>query len=260
MLGPVSGDFLGDLSDVRLAAYSDFLGPSASRDAIESLYIWQIALGAAWLETIALFEPVLRHRVDSALRRWNLEHGGSEDWLDHAAPPLSSMVKRMSASSRTAAARAAGRRHPEHPRFQAPVTLEDRIAQLTLGNLASLFPVAPPAKRAKFASGLSGHENLWVYALNPAFPRISADFVSARRTTEPGVPPQVEAAYAVGAALENLRRLRNRVSHQEQTLSVNHAARLAELYGLAGAMAPHTLAKIRQLDRIQRILAMRPRL
>ena len=65
-------------------------------------------------------------------------------------------------------------------------------------------------------------------------------------------------AYAVGHSLNALRKLGNRVSHQEQILYVDHAARLGEIYGLTHAMAPQSLGMMKRLDRVQRTLALKP--
>ncbi|MET3944536.1 hypothetical protein [Corynebacterium mucifaciens] len=52
------------------------------------------------------------------------------------------------------------------------------------------------------------------------------------------VPLEVEAAYAVGHSLNAFSKLRNRVSHQEQILYVDHAARLGEICGLTECNEP----------------------
>ena len=62
----------------------------------------------------------------------------------------------------------------------------------------------------------------------------------------------------MAASLEQLRRLRNRVSHQEQILNVDHHERLADMYALVHAMSPQTLGVMKKMDRIQRTLLLRP--
>ena len=69
----------------------------------------------------------------------------------------------------------------------------------------------------------------------------------------------MESGYAVATALEQLRRLRNRVSHQEQILNVDHQERLADMYALVHAMSPQTLGVMKKMDRVQRNLLLRPR-
>ena len=58
--------------------------------------------------------------------------------------------------------------------------------------------------------------------------------------------------------MDALRKLRNRVSHQEQILYVDHAARLREIYGLTHATAPQSRGMMKRLDRVQRTLALKP--
>ena len=67
------------------------------------------------------------------------------------------------------------------------------------------------------------------------------------------------AESSAATALEQLRRLRNRVSHQEQILNVDHQERLADMYALVHAMSPQTLGVMKKMDRVQRNLLLRPR-
>lgn len=71
----MAGELVGSLSSVRIQAYeADVVARSGrelaevSRGEVESLYIWQVSVAAAWYETIALFEPLMRNRIDVALR------------------------------------------------------------------------------------------------------------------------------------------------------------------------------------------------
>lgn len=133
------------------------------------------------------------------------------------------------------------------------MNFNDRISQLTFGNLSAFFPQKVPAHRGNLASGFTAHENLWRFALQKAFPGLSPKFVeNAKYAYGFTVPQEVEAAYAVGCSLDAMRKLRNRVSHQEQILYVDHAARLREIYGLTHAMAPQSLGMMKRLDRVQR--------
>ncbi|MGV0345960.1 hypothetical protein [Corynebacterium coyleae] len=139
------------------------------------------------------------------------------------------------------------------------MTLDDRVSQLSFGNLSALFPLHPPANRADFATGFSAKENLWIHALVGGFPGLTSKLVERHRSSiSPPVPAQVEDGYAVAVALEQLRRLRNRVSHQEQILNVDHQERLTDMYALAHAMSPQTLGVMKKMDRIQRTLLLRP--
>lgn len=262
----MAGELVGSLSSARIQAYeADVVARSGrelteiGRGEVESLYIWQVSVAAAWYETIALFELLMRNRIDVALRRWNTDNGQTVDWLEDAATPLRGVVRRAAGDSRAEAEKAARRRAPIHPHYRAPVSLDDRISQLTFGNLSALFPQRAPAQRRNLASGFTAHENLWRFALKPAFPGLSPRFVeNAKYAYGFTAPEEVEAAYAVGYSLDALRKLRNRVSHQEQILFVDHSARLREIYGLTHAMAPQSLGMMKRLDRVQRTLALKP--
>lgn len=261
------GEMLGGLSDPRIRSYRMVIvgetgrsADSVSDSSVQSLYLWQVAVASAWYEALSILEPVLRNRIDSVLRCWNQEQGKTEDWLEDPARPLQSEVRRMAASARGAAERGACRRPQNHPRFNAPVTLDDRVSQLSFGNLSALFPLRPPVNRRNFATGFSAKENLWIYALSRAFPGLTSKLAQRHvASIHPAVPTEVRDGYAVAIALEQLRRLRNRVSHQEQILNVDHQERLADMYALAHALSPQTLGVMKKMDRVQRTLLMRPR-
>lgn len=258
---------LRGLSEARVHSYRmAIVGETGRRvhdisdRSIQSLYLWQCAVASAWYEALSMFEPVLRNRIDAELRRWNLSKDMTEDWLEDPAQPLRRTVSRMASEARGAAERSACRRPRNHPRRGALVTLDDRISQLSFGNLSALFPLDAPGGRANFQSGFSRRENLWIHALEKAFPGLTDKIVATHRTSiDPSVPRRVESGYAVGIALEQLRKLRNRVSHQEQILNVDHQERLADMYALAHAMSPQTLHVMKRMDRVQRTLILRPR-
>lgn len=258
---------LGGLSKARVHSYRMAIVGETGRSAadisdrsIQSLYLWQCAVASAWYEGLSIFEPVLRNRIDTELRKWNQSQGMSEDWLEDPAPPLRRAVNRMSADARGAAEMSARRRPRNHPRVGAPVTLDDRVSQLSFGNLSALFPLHAPANRSNFGSGFSAKENLWLHALEGGFPGLTSKFVEIHRSNiDPSIPSRVMGGYAVADALEHLRRLRNRVSHQEQILNVDHQERLDDLYALVHAMSPQTLHVMKRMDRIQRTLMLRPR-
>lgn len=234
------------LSGARIQAYeADVVArsgralPEVGMGEIESLYIWQVSVAAARYETIALFEPLLRNRIDMTLRKWNTDNGRTIDWLEDAATPLQGLVRRTARDIRGEAEKAARRRAPIHPRYRAAVSFDDRISQLTFGNLSALLPQRVPAHRGNLASGFTARENLWRFALRKAFPGLSPKFVeNAKHAYGFTAPLEVEAAYAVGHSLNALRKLRNRVSHQEQILYVDHAARLGEICGLTECSEP----------------------
>lgn len=224
-----------------------------------ALYVWQVSLSAAWYETLAYAEAVVRNAVDMSLRRWNREQGRSEDWLDDAGTPLAGLVSRASSSASSRAAQAALRRGSEHPRQGAPVSLDDRVAQLDLGNLVFVFPIDVPTQRDHQLTGLSGRENLWVRGLSTGYPGLTAELHRDwGGLIPPGLPPEVRGGYLVGGALERLRRLRNRVGHHEQTFNVQHERRLDDVGLLLRSIDRSAAQDVSSLDRVRRTLAMRP--
>ena len=249
---------LGGLSNVRIQSYRMFIvgetgrsADSISDSSVQSLYLWQVAVASAWYEAISILEPVLRNRIDSTLRRWNQGQGNTEDWLEDPARQLQREVRRMASEARNTAERSARRRPQNHPRFNAPVTMDDRVSQLSFGNLSALFPLRAPVNRANFATGFSAKENLWIHALGSAFPGLTSKLAERHHANiDPTVPAEAKDGYAVALALEQLRRLRNRVSHQEQILNVDHQERLADMYSLAHALSPQTLGVMKKVNRL----------
>lgn len=233
---------------------------SATTSSVTALYVWQVALSSAWYETLSYVEAVVRNAVDGALRTWNLGQGRSEDWLDDAAVPLKSLISKAADNAQYRAEQAMKRRHPDHPRHNAPVSFDDRISQLDFGNIVHLFPLSPPAKRSQRGTGLSGRENLWLHGIAPAFPELGTQAVNHWEGLYPArVPEDVKAGYAVGHAIDRLRRLRNRISHHEQTFHVNHEGRLSDATMVLSGISPHIAGDLDRLDRVRRALALRPR-
>lgn len=234
---------------------------SVSDSSLSSLYLWQLTVSSAWYENLALVEAALRHSVDTALRRWNaaISPSASEDWLKQPAPPLSGLVGSMSVEAARRADMAARRRDPRHPRYRAAVTLDDRVAQLGFGNLSHLFPATPPRNRQRFRSGFNDRENLWLHALAPAFPGVDTQLLRSWNQRVPrDIPIQVQPGYIVGSAVDQLRRLRNRISHQEQTFRVRHEARLQDVEHLLRAISPSAATELQHLDLVRRTLLFRP--
>ncbi|KAF0845996.1 hypothetical protein FNL39_106391 [Nocardia caishijiensis] len=249
------------LSPARLSLYRSECG-SASDHRAGALYVWQVELHAAWYEVLGLVEMLLRQSVDNALADWNhralLPGGGTRDWLTTAARPLDSLAAKMSRDAQVAAQKAADKRPRNHPRFNAPVIHDDLVAQLTFGNLAHLLPTkAAPTNRSTRATGRSARENLWLHGLINTFPnRAQVWPVGARGDT---AGRKVCLGYHVGNTIGRLRDLRNRVSHHEQTLAANHAARHEDALLLARAIDPRAAAAISELSTVPRVLARRPR-
>lgn len=258
---------VGAMHPARLASYETewrrgLVEASAlvTDSAVVSLYVWQVALSSAWYETLAYVEAVVRNSVDMALRDWNMSRGKTENWLDDAAQPLSSLVKLSAKNAQYRAEQASIRRHPVHPRYKAPISLDDKVSQLDFGNIVHLFPLTVPEKNDKRSSGFNKHENLWIHGISKGFPNLGEETLVAWEGQYPvDLPREVKEGYAVGYALERLRRLRNRISHHEQTFEVEHLRRLEEASLLLDAVSPGAAQDLEKLDRVRRTLMMRPR-
>lgn len=229
------------------------------QETVSALYVWQTAVSAAWFENLAYTEAILRHSIDEALRVWNQKQNGAEDWLRSPDGKLAALVKKSAQDAERQAETAKKRRAPGHPRKNAPVVLDDLIAQLSFGNLSFLLPIDPPTQRKSLASGYNKRENLWRSALSNAFPKLTGDTVTRWAGNLPSdIPADVIAGYAVGSALDRLVRLRNRVGHHEQILTVNHSRLRKDMTLLLRAVNPGASEALKRIDRVPRVLAMKP--
>lgn len=257
---------LESMNPARLATYREecarITGMSASgvpKETVAALYVWQTALSAAWFENLAYTEAILRHSIDDALRVWNKNRCGTEDWLREPDKKLASFVKKSAQDAKRQAESAKQRRGPEHSRKYAPVVFDDLIAQLSFGNLAFLLPINPPTNRADLGSGYKKREHLWRSGLSDAFPNLTMGTVQRWAGIQSSdIPTDVIAGYAVGSAVDRLVRLRNRVGHHEQILNVNHTRLRKDMTLLLRSVNPGASEAIKRIDRVPRILAMKP--
>lgn len=151
-----------------------------------------------------------------------------------------------------------------HPRQGVPVGHDDLVAQLTFGNLVHLLPNDPPTQqsRQRFASGYSRHEQLWINATSNAFPNLSMVWQNRRWSRFPTVQPvpaAVEQGYALAAALERLRRVRNRVGHHEQMFRVRHNHRHTDAMLIVRAVSLDGAEAVRDLSRVPAHVTTQPR-
>ncbi len=229
------------------------------KETVAALYVWQTALSAAWFENLAYTEAILRHSIDDALRVWNQKHNGAEDWLRSPDDKLAPLVKRLAQNVERQAETAKKRRGPGHPRKNASVVLDDLIAQLSFGNLSYLLLKDPPTQRESLKSGYKKREHLWRSALSNAFPKLTDDTATRwAGNLPPDIPADIIAGYAVGSAVDRLVRLRNRVGHHEQILTVNHSRLRKDMTLLLRAVNPGASEALKRIDRVPRILAMKP--
>ena len=64
-----------------------------------ALYQWNIDAAAAVTSTLALVEVALRDTIDQQLRAWNMQVGGTPEWITQPQVPLSHIVRRTPPSS-----------------------------------------------------------------------------------------------------------------------------------------------------------------
>lgn len=265
------------LPPARLQPYRDYWTALAggavvpSDSAIAALYVWQVGMCSAWYEVLAYVEMVVRHALDTELRKWNAVQGNGVEWLSNPAAPLRSILGGRTVSdlqgSASRAQRGRSTADPHfgpHPRQGVPVGHDDLVAQMTFGNLVHLLPNDPPtaASRQRFASGYSKHEQLWINATSKAFPNLGPIWQNRRwagfSPAQP-VPPAVAPGYALSAALERLRRVRNRVGHHEQMFRVRHSHRHKDAILIVRSVSVPGSDVVRGLSRVPALEAMQPR-
>lgn len=259
---------VASINPVRLETYrqeyaraSGIPPESVTEEQVAALYVWQTALSAAWFESLAYTEAVLRHAMDGALRDWNRKNSNSnsEDWLCNPDRKLASLVTKAASDAEYRAKYAVKRRHNGHPRKGVAPTFDDLVSQLSFGNLSHLLATTPPTNRKKRDTGFNQRENLWISGLNDAFPALTLDRARRWAADLPGnIPDEVLPAYAVGQAMDRLVRLRNRVGHHEQILEVNHGRLRRDMYELIRATPQGDAVALSHLDRVPRTLALKP--
>ena len=244
---------------------------ASSDEAIAALYVWQVGMCSAWYEVLAYVEMIVRHALDIELRKWNTTQGNGPDWIANPAAPLGSILgSRTVRNLQDAAVRAEQNRSvvdPDfgpHPRQGVPVGHDDLVAQMSFGNLVHLLPNDPPTQqsRQRFASGYNKHEQLWINATSKAFPSLPSVWHNrswARFSTVHPVPRAVEQGYALSAALERLRRIRNRVGHHEQMFRLRHRHRHKDAMLIVRAVSVPGSEVLRGLSRVPAQEAVQPR-
>lgn len=121
-----------------------------------ALYQWNIDAAAAVTSTLALVEVALRDTIDQQLRAWNMQVGGTPEWITQPQVPLSHIVRRTPPSSWTnsphrrqgdlhgswwEAKAKASMKDPLNGHAVKPApTHDDLVAALTFGSWRHLIP------------------------------------------------------------------------------------------------------------------------
>ncbi|UQE75113.1 hypothetical protein MYK68_00215 [Gordonia sp. PP30] len=196
-------------------------------------------LAAAFHETLSFVEIVLRNALDPQLQTWNQAMIGTTNWTKHPATPLDKIVTPKKANElQNLADQARRRRSPNHPRKNAGIDHNDRLANTTFGLWRRIFP----DPHQKNTSGYATASTLWTDALMNAFPNLSQD----------------PYGHATGDRVRRLHALRNRVAHMENLLDVDIHARLRDALQLVNAIAPDFRDSLQQSTRVPSVASMRP--
>lgn len=197
------------LGDARAHAYLSAARGDAAKAS--DLYMWATQVSGALHAQLSYVEIGVRNAIDPVLAAWNASQPGfGPDWTaEHGtAVPLYGILKRALAVARKNATDESQRRPHGHGRRNAQVTHDDMIAQLMFGAWVKLIHNTDGSPR---------QATLWAAALHEAFPNV----------------PNTDAErIRLGAQLETMRRLRNRVAHHDNLLAVNVRARLNESLSL----------------------------
>ncbi|SHQ47861.1 hypothetical protein [Mycobacteroides abscessus] len=212
---------LARLHSARLAPYQQRCG--STDHELLALYTWNNHLSAAFQESLATTEVILRCALDEAIRSWNLQQPAPQgvgaptaDWLEHPAAPLATIVNhRYRTELMSYATTAKAKRSAGHPRRNAPVTHDDLVSQTTFGLWKRLLP-----HRRGNPTNVQITQVLWTQALRTAFPNLRQD----------------PNGYATANRVRHLHALRNRVAHMENLLDVDIEARHRDMVQLLTAV------------------------
>ena len=226
----------------RLAPYR---AATATESEAIALYRWNIDLSSAFHEVLGISEVAVRHALDRAIADWNRAHSpnATPDWISHPVQGscLATLVLDRGIRSQTTkwADKARAARPPHHPRKRAPISHDDLVGQLTYGNLNHLLPARerPPRGRRSPAGA-----ELWNLATKNSFPNLRND----------------PHGHGVADRVSRLKALRNRVSHMENLLEVDPAARLNDVVQLINAIDPNLRDWVDATHRVDSVAAQRP--
>lgn len=206
------------------------------------LYLWAADLARALFSTIAFVEVGLRNAMDRKLRAWNDQQGidYGEDWAlrKGAAPLLYDLVTHKSLAVAQNFAREQSRLRPKtHPRRLAAVTHDDVVSHFMFGTWVYLI-------KPRVRNQPQQCQQLWHECLSDAFPH--AD-------------PSDSGRERLGEQLDRVRKLRNRVAHHENLLSVDIRRRLRDMLGILALIDPELPDLAMQSNRVRSLVRADPR-
>lgn len=211
-------------------------------DRARELYLWAADLAGALFSTIAFVEVGLRNAMDRRLRAWNDQQGidYGEEWAlrKGAAPLLYELVTHKSlASAQNFASEQSRLRPKSHPRRLVAITHDDVVSHFMFGTWVYL--IKPRVWNQPLQC-----QQLWQECLSCAFPY--AD-------------PSDSGRERLGDQLDRVRKLRNRVAHHENLLSVDIRRRLRDMLGILALIDPKLPDLAMQSNRVRTLVRADPR-
>ena len=211
-------------------------------DRARELYLWAADLAGALFSTIAFVEVGLRNAMDRRLRAWNDQQGidYGEEWAlrKGAAPLLYELVTHKSlASAQNSASEQSRLRPKSHPRRLVAITHDDVVSHFMFGTWVYL--IKPRVWNQPLQC-----QQLWQECLSCAFPY--AD-------------PSDSGRERLGDQLDRVRKLRNRVAHHENLLSVDIRRRLRDMLGILALIDPKLPDLAMQSNRVRTLVRADPR-
>ena len=211
-------------------------------DRARELYLWAADLAGALFSTIAFVEVGLRNAMDRRLRAWNDQQGidYGEEWAlrKGAAPLLYELVTHKSlASAQNFASEQSRLRPKSHPRRLVAITHDDVVSHFMFGTWVYLI-------KPRVWNQPQQCQQLWQECLSCAFPY--AD-------------PSDSGRERLGDQLDRVRKLRNRVAHHENLLSVDIRRRLRDMLGILALIDPKLPDLAMQSNRVRTLVRADPR-
>ena len=211
-------------------------------DRARELYLWAADLAGALFSTIAFVEVGLRNSMDRKLRAWNDQQGPEYrmDWAlgKGAAPLLYDLVTHKSLAVAQNFAREQSRLRPKtHPRRLAAVTHDDVVSHFMFGTWVYLI-------KPRVWNQSQQCQQLWQECLSDAFPYAG---------------PSDSGRERLASQLDRVRKLRNRVAHHENLLSVDVRWRLRDMLGILALLDPKLPDLAMQGNRVRSLVRTDPR-
>ena len=211
-------------------------------DRARELYLWAADLAGALFSTIAFVEVGLRDAMDRKLRAWNDQQGMDygEDWAlrKGAAPLLYDLVTHKSLAVAQNFAREQSRLRPKtHPRRLAAVTHDDVVSHFMFGTWVYLI-------KPRVWNQPQQCQQLWQECLSDAFPYADPSDLGREK---------------LAGQLDRVRKLRNRVAHHENLLSVDIRRRLRDMLGILALIDPKLPDLAMQSNRVRTLVRADPR-